>query len=374
MTVPTAEDPAAAALQTAGQESQAAGPKEAPAPDAAIGTDGPPPAGPDDGPAGTGRAASPLAGLSLPLPPLLARSALWRVLTLLAAGVALAVLLYYPVGAWRAHKIDDAIDFAPQGVTAGQSEAVAAAAQLVRREIDGHAWAANKPFFMPAAILVSMPAYQTGMTAMIGHFVSAMAYRIGRPEGGLDPDLARAAELMSYPPDVWMIDPKAPWSKTFSTEKQYRNAARSLEAYNLRLAAGTAGFDHGPQALSATLEVIARDLEEASARLDGPVAAAGGWFAHGIGALYYSGKGRAYAALMLVRALGEDDRATLAAKGLEPPWQAAIASLTAAAEPRPWVVLAGGPASAVVPNHLAIQGYHLQRAAARLLQLSEALR
>jgi hypothetical protein len=51
-----------------------------------------------------------------------------------------------------------------------------------------------------------------------------------------------------------------------------------------------------------------------------------------------------------------------------------LTSLAAAATPRPWLVLDGGPAATFVPNHLAIQGYHLLRATTRLSELAEALR
>ncbi|MDR3440407.1 DUF2333 domain-containing protein [Telmatospirillum sp.] len=308
------------------------------------------------------------------------RPAWWQLLLLVGVGFVLAVLLYYPVGAWRAHVIDDDLTFAPADVAVGQSKAVATAAQLIRREIDGHGWTPNKPFFLPASILVSMPSFQRGMAVTIERFVSEMALVIGRPAGDpdsspeLDPDLARAAELMHYPADVWMIDPAAPWARTLSTEKQYRNAARGLESYNQRLLSGNAAFDREPTALRAVLDHLGRDLDDAAANLEEPIVAAHGWFGHSAAEVYYINKGKAYADLLLLRALGEDCRPLLAERGLGPSWQAMLATLTAAAAPRPWVILNGGAASTFIPNHLASQGYYLMRARARLSELSEALR
>jgi hypothetical protein len=200
--------------------------------------------------------------------------------------------------------------------------------------------------------------------------------RVGKEGGaaGGDPDLARAADLLAYPPNVWMIDAAQPWARTLSTEKQYRNAARSLEAYNQRLAAGLAGFDRRPAVLGAAVSRLAKDLEETAADLDGPITAGAGWLSRSAGAAYYGGKGRAYAALLLLRGLGDDDAELLAGRGLTEAWQAMLGSLAAAATPRPWVVLDGGAASTLVPNHLAIQGYYLLRAASRLSELAEALR
>ncbi|HXP97891.1 MAG TPA: DUF2333 domain-containing protein [Telmatospirillum sp.] len=301
-----------------------------------------------------------------------------RLLALSGVGVLLAFLLYYPVGAWRVHVIDDDPSFASAESPQGQSRAVTAAAALIHREIDQHGWTPNRPLFMPAAILVAMPNFQKGITAMIGCFAIGMDQRIGRlaKEGGAvaDDDLARAATLLQYPPDVWMINPREPWARTLSSEKQYRNAGRSFEAYNRRLADGLATFDRRPDVLGAVLLRFAKELEATADRLDAPIGDASGWFGGAADGLYYDGKGRAYAALLLLRGLGEDAADVLTARGLTEAWTAMLGSLAAAATPRPWVVLDGGSASMLVPNHLAVQGYHLLRARSRLSELAEALR
>lgn len=299
-----------------------------------------------------------------------------RLLVMAALGVLLAVLLYYPVGAWRAHVIDDDLTFTAP-VEAGGSKAAAIAAALLRREIDVHGWTPNKPFFMPAAVLTDMPNFQMGITAMIGRFALEMDEQIGRPaksEGTTsDPDLDRAAGLMQYPPTVWMIDPAAPWARTISTEKQYRNAARALEAYNQRLAAGTASFAREPEVLQAVLERFGKELEATAATLEPSVTESPGWFGRSAGRAYFGAKGRAYTALLLLRALGEDYQGLLAERNLTDQWSAMLASLQAAASPRPWIVLAGDPDSVWVPNHPAVQGFHLLRARSRLAELAEAL-
>ena len=51
-------------------------------------------------------------------------------------GVVVALVLYYPVGALIVQNIDDDPQFAPRNVAPGESHAVAAAAQLVTREVD----------------------------------------------------------------------------------------------------------------------------------------------------------------------------------------------------------------------------------------------
>lgn len=297
-----------------------------------------------------------------------------RLLILCALGVLLAFLLYYPVGAYRAHVIDDDPAFDAGEVAAGQSKAVAVAARLIRREVDDHGWTPNKPFFLPVSILVDMPNFQKGITAMTGRFAIEMDQLVGRSGAAADADLERAAGLLQYPPNVWMIDPSSPWARTLSTEKQYRNAARSFESYNQRLADGQASFDRRPEVLREVLLRFAKELEDVAGRSDEPIAAASGWFSRAAGEAYYAGKGRAYAALVLLRALGEDERDLLSSRGLDDGWRAMLSSLARAATPRPWLVLDGGAAATFVPNHLAVQGYHLLRTASRLRDLAEALR
>ncbi len=303
-----------------------------------------------------------------------------RLLLLAALGVLLALLLYYPVGAWRAHVIDDDIGFASAAPPAGQSHAVTVAAALIRREIDQHGWTPNKPFFMPAAILDDMPAYQKGILAAVGRFAIEMDEQVGRraqgdsggPEG--DPDLGRAAGLLQYPPNVWMIDPAVPWATTVSTEKQYRNAARALEAYNQRLAAGQAAFFRRPEALAALLDRFAWDTDATAAGLDQAAGNGGGWFAGHIAGPFYGAKGRAYGTLLVLNALGDDFSNLLVERHLAADWHAMLAALQAAATPRPWVVLSGTADSTLVPNHPAVLGYHLSRAGSRMAALAKALR
>ncbi len=303
------------------------------------------------------------------------RPAGWQLLLLAGLGVVLALALYYPVGAWRVHVVDDDPSFALSAVQAGQSRAVAVAAQLLRREVDGHGWTPNKPFFMPAAILVAMPNFQKGIAATVGRFATEMAQRLGRPAPGAgDVDLDRAAELLATPPDVWMINPAAPWARTLSTEKQYRNAARSSRPTIKDYLPAARSSTRGRRRWGVVLQHFAKDFDANAAALEAPVAAAHGWFGGASTEAYYDGKGRAYAAYLLLRGLGEDDRALLAERGLSEAWAALLTSVAAAALPKPWVVLDGGASSILVPNHLALQGYHLLRARARLADLAEALR
>lgn len=297
-----------------------------------------------------------------PSPPLLRR----RLPLLAGLGVVLALALYYPVGAWRAHVIDDNVGFRPGGVAPGASQAMAMAAELIRREIDRHGWTPNKPFFMPASILTDMPSFQKGLIAGIGRFAIETSQS--------DADLQGAAELLKYPPTVWMIDPAAPWANTLSAEKQYRSAARGFEAFNLRLAAGKAMMDRRGESLAAVLDALGADVDQLAASLDGAVAGSSGWFDRRGERAYYTTKGHAYALLMVLTALGADYAPVIGEGEAAESWRAMLASLAVAATAAPWMVLAGAADSTLLPNHPAAQGFHLLRARSRMAALAAVLR
>ena len=97
----------------------------------------------------------------------------WRI-------VVLVIVLYYPLGSLIVEDIDDDPQFKPV-VTAGESRAVAIAAQLVTREVDIHSWTPMQPFFMPSGLLDNMPNFQRGMMAALGRFATELWTRSAAP-------------------------------------------------------------------------------------------------------------------------------------------------------------------------------------------------
>ena len=293
------------------------------------------------------------------------------------AAVAFVVLLalYYGIGAWRAHGIGDDPGFTG-GADDGQSRSVAVTSALLFREVEH--WTPNKPFFYPAAVLRATPGFQRGLSAALSVYVSALSdlAEQDKPDNAPDPvpDLSRAAELLSNPPDVWMFDPMHPFTKTYSTEKQYRNAARSLLVFNQHIAAGSASFPRSPAALKALLEAISEDLDHSTGDLEALIADDSFWPCRKCGEVYYQNKGRAYADYLLIRDLGEDFGALLSGRDLGNQWAAVLDSLRAAASPRPLIVANGRPDALLTPNHLAMQGFLLLRAHSQLDQIAESLR
>src|SRR5690606_20692880 len=146
-----------------------------------------------------------------------ARLATWRpgargrrLLLWLAGVLALALLLYYPIGMLIVHEIDDDPAFRVPDAAAveGGSHAVAIAAALIHREVDEHRWTANDPFFLPGAALDNMPNYQQGIISAIGRFAFELVDQIGRTRGSsqTDRDLQEASGQLQYPGNIWVFD------------------------------------------------------------------------------------------------------------------------------------------------------------------------
>lgn len=308
-----------------------------------------------------------------PEAPARGRRLAWLLLPAVLTGLA---ALYYVVGALWFHQIDDepgigeTIEVAPPA-----SRAVAAAALLVRREVQLHRWTANDPWFQPTALLDNMPNFQQGIVAAVARFAVELRDHLSRVRGTsqVDPDAEGAAGRLNYPGDVWFLE----WSTTPvqpSSESQYRRAIEDLERYNARLARGEATFERRADNLMATLERIAADLGAAAAAVDEKaLAGSGAWYDWDADDLFYANKGRLYAYRVLLGELGKDMAELLRERGLGRVWEQMLASLGRAAALEPWVVANGRPDGQFWPNHLLAQGYLLLLARFQLYEVVNIL-
>ena len=188
----------------------------------------------------------------------------------MAWAVVAALLLYYPVGALIVEDIDDDPQFAPRNVAPGESRAVAAAAQLVTREVDVHTWTPMMPFFTPAGILDNMPNFQRGIMAALGRFSTELMDQVGRTRGSsqTDRDLEQARGFLNEQPNIWLWQPSVSLMPSTTSAQKYRAGRDKLLAYNKRLASGQAVFERRADNLQALLDRIANDHGSNSAVID----------------------------------------------------------------------------------------------------------
>jgi len=293
----------------------------------------------------------------------------WRVLLVL-------LILYYPVGAMIVEDIDDDAQFQPRNVAAGESRAVATAADLVTREVDVHSWTRMLPYFTPAGILDNMPNYQRGIMAALGRFSTELMDQLGRTRGSSQTDrvLAQARGFLNEQPNGWIWQPSVSLWPSATSAQKYRAGRDRLMAYNKRLAAGQAVFERRADNLQALLDRIANDHGSDSAVIDQHIIEkAGDLFDSRCDDIFYFNKGRLYANYLLVRELGKDFEGIIREKGLTSAWNGTVETFRIASQLDPWVVWNGWPDALIIPNHLAAQGFYLLRARTQLREITAIL-
>jgi hypothetical protein len=303
---------------------------------------------------------------------------LWRQVLRFGWIVALAALVYYPLGMWWVHVVDDdpAFALADNAVPANSSRAVAMAAALIERETDVHRWVANDPFFLPGAALDNMPNFQQGIVAALARFAFELTDQIGRTRGSsqVDRDLQEAAGLLQYAGTKWIFDFSTSLVPTAPSESQYRKARRALNAYNQRLSQGQAAFERRADNLLATLDRIALDLGSSSAAIDRQIAEySGSLIDPKADDIFYFVKGQTYAYALVLRELKFDFANVERERELGAAWMQMLASMEMAARLHPWVIVNGVPDGQLLPSHLAAQGFYVLRARTQLREITAIL-
>ncbi len=290
----------------------------------------------------------------------------------------LILILYYPVGALWAEKIEDDLSFKPTGadVVEGGSAAVAITTALILRETETHAWVANDPFFKPASILDNMPNFQQGIISSAAVFTFELKDQIGRTRGSsqADTDLQEASGLLQYSGTKWRFDFSTSLWPVSTSEEQYGKARRALLSYNRRLASGGAVFERRADNLMATLDRIALDIGSSSAALDRHIKdQSPGMIDTTADDLFYSVKGQVYAYGMILKGLRRDFAGVIEDRDLGTAWGQMEESLSSVVLLDPMIVANGEPDAQMIPNHLAAQGFFLLRARTQLREITNIL-
>jgi hypothetical protein len=286
------------------------------------------------------------------------------------------IVIYYPVGMLVVNNIDDSDQFSASAYEVENgSHSVSMAIALIDRETNQHQWVASSPFFYPSALLVRMPAFQRGIMTTIARFTIEMSDQIGRTRGSsqTDTDLQKAAGLLNYSPYVWLFDFSTSWLPTTSSQTQYRAGMEALQKYNTRLASGTAVFDRRADNLIETINRMANDLGSASAALAERIENGSGFNFNTDADLYYHSKGRLYATYLILRELQRDFADIVKEKQLEAVWNQTLESLKAGMTMNNFFVLNAAPDSAIIPSHLASQGFFLMRARTQMYEITNIL-
>lgn len=290
----------------------------------------------------------------------------------LLPALVVVVTLYYGIGVVLTHKIDADPDFSSGPVTDNQSRTVSVAARLLFREVDR--WTPNDPFFVPGWFLDDMPNYQVGIYRAVTLVVDNLAKVTENQGTDTGEALIRASGRLKYPPTIWRFDPKAGWAPVVSAEKQYRRAARDLNAHNALLEQGVEVFPRNGTILVTLARAIGQDLLAQSARIDRYVLEDhSAYFASSSDDLFYDIKGRTYAYGLMLRELGWDHATLLEDAELGAQWRQMLDALSQATQLSPLLVVNGDPDSLMAPSHLSSMGFYMLRAQILLDQAADRL-
>jgi hypothetical protein len=214
-----------------------------------------------------------------------------------------------------------------------------AAAQLMEIHFDEAGWAIDAPQWAPAARLTGKPALQAAVAQSLGEFLTLKS-REAALSGQRDSDLEAAARLLTA--ESTGVQMRAAYEALVSHDqrsKRYAAAAASPEGdaiSELTLIAQWASASQSELAVAAS----DRDI------VDGGVTRA-----------VFSARGRAQAALLLIRAIGvhDDDR-------LQESRETALEAWRNVARFDPLLVLNAAPDSPLLGNHAAALGFLVTRA------------
>ena len=286
----------------------------------------------------------------------------------------LVVILYYPVGGSMVEKIDRDLNFRIK-TDDRISSTIDIMHILVDREINEHFWTANLPIFFPSYFLDNMPNYQMGMIKAIANVATPISEQIRCQDNEKEEVYMKtAAELLSYPGDVWVFSPDNKLKIAPSSSSQYRKARKRLLDVNEVLDAELCIWHRGSRDLSSVVSKITADLGDISNKLEKQTDEESlSWFDIKSDDVFYISQGKIYVYAVLMKALAQDYKETILANNLYQDWTKAVRALENAVEIQPQMVRNGNLNSSFASNHLISMGYYAAKAENILLKINSTL-
>jgi hypothetical protein len=286
------------------------------------------------------------------------------------------LLLYYMVGAVVLTRVDDNLAFVPgpKDLPANGSRTVAMMSALMDREVNGHGWTPDNPWFYPTQLMDNMPNFQTGILKTVRQSALELKDHVARLRGagGTDQDLEDAFQSLSFAPDKWFLNTSAPFVSS-SSGNNYDRAVKSLRKYNARLASGQALYEKRSDTLGATLDRLALSLGNASNALDQQAdLGQKQWIDFKADDVFYDTRGQAYAAALILSSLRTDYSDLIAARQLNKLWDDMQQDLKELVQVDPLVVT-NGKSGGLIPNDLLAQNAKLGQVRSRLREITSIL-
>ncbi len=270
----------------------------------------------------------------------------WKSIAIILPAV---LVLYYIIGSWAT----DNINKTPLAEVAMPEKGLAVAdsvANLISREVDDHMWTPNLPIIFPGYVLDNMPQFQRGIIKSLKNTTMVLS------RGYSSSELAKAAELLKYPADVWLLSKTENLSLAPSSGAQYRKARKALQRFNEQELQPLGSSD---ELLQKLLAVINRDTGRVMNKLETEVREhSTDWFDNAADDVFYNAQGQMYAYYVVLKAMAADFKAQILLAEQYENWTILTKTFEDALALSPSVVRNGEPDSVFAPNHLLIlNGY-----------------
>ncbi len=272
--------------------------------------------------------------------------------------------------------------------TCGRSNIVTVTADLIDFNVNRNEWISSHPLFKAGIFWVltwdqtwffdNKAAFQRGVHQAASRTAIELADSLGRTRGTseIDKDLQVAKGNIQFDQFTWFFNvfAKQPFGPTTRTPSYYRNAQKSLQRYNERLANCSATYDARADNLLQFLDRIAKDIGSTSASIkDRSEQYNSGWFDTRADDIFWYSKGQLYAYYGILRATRADFADVAKSRRLDDIWKRMDAQLRTAIELDPLVVSNGKEDGFIMPTHLTTIGFYILRVRANLVEIRSIL-
>lgn len=263
------------------------------------------------------------------------------------------LLLYYLIGSWATNNIDKT-PLAEASKPAGGLAVADSVAKLISREVDDHMWTPNLPVIFPGYVLDNMPQFQRGIIKALKNTTVVLSQSYDSAE------LSKAAELLKYPADIWLLSKTENLSLAPSSGAQYRKARKALQRFNEQKLEPRKSAD---EILLKLLMVINRDTGKIMTKLETEVREhSTDWFDNAADNVFYQSQGQMYAYYIVLKAMAVDFKSQILNADQYENWTILTKTLEDGLALSPTIVRNGEADSVFAPNHLLILGGYAAKA------------
>lgn len=281
----------------------------------------------------------------------------------LYAGAGLMLLFFLTM--FLTNKIDTSPTFADKPQYVQHPQSLQTWQSLIEREVSMHTFVPNKPFFFPSAYLGNMRAFQTGIIEGLALLTTHAALHTN------DSELLNAAELLRYPPDIWLFGHSKDGKISKSSTQQYKRARHALDTYTGRTKTNDYFLSTRDGVLK-TILFLRSDLRTISDRLHTKITKSGSDNKDSTSSLFFWTKGRLYVIALFIRDMIAHD--TQLSDTEQQYLRSALLTLLQAIDIDPMIVLNSSMNRTFLANHLTYQAFGVQTTIRILSDLERILR